>query len=290
MAAPDHRLRIRPDHAAAAGHLEDELRAGRLRRVDDVDLLRIRLRIVPGDDEHPLDALQRLLHPGAVVDVRHRDVGVRPQHLLRLLGRADHAERILAQSLQLLDGGAAGVSRRADDSDRCHDEFSRSIASVSSVRCAACDQPTLCRSMNLANAASCCLIRIDRALVLQRAIGELARRHVDDHLGLAERLRVNRMHHHAEVILHARAAQQARCSRLDAYRLVLERNLLVAGDPVDGVLQTARDRPVVLRRHDQHAVGGLDRVVQFVDLLREFQSPADRRNYRSGISRTTALP
>src|SRR5471030_3050202 len=42
------------------------------------------------------------------------------------------------------------------------------------------------------------LDQVDCALVLQRAIGELAGRHIDDHLGLAERHRVDRMQHHAE--------------------------------------------------------------------------------------------
>src|SRR5882724_5702725 len=121
----------------------------------------------------------------------------------------------------------------------------------------------------LAERGKLLLDQVDRGLILQRTVGELVRRHVDDHLGLAEQLRVDRLHDHAEVILHARTAQEAGRRRLDADRLVLDRNLLVAGDPVDGVLQTARDRPIVLRRHDQHAVGGLDRVIQGIDLLRK---------------------
>src|SRR5712671_2646261 len=36
------------------------------------------------------------------------------------------------------------------------------------------------------------LDQVDRALILQRAVGELVCRHVDDHLGLAEQLRVDR--------------------------------------------------------------------------------------------------
>src|ERR1044071_2907652 len=88
------------------------------------------------------------------------------------------------------------------------------------------------------------LDQIDRALVGQLAVGELRGRHVDDHLGLAEQLRVDRLHDHAQVILHARAAQQSRCGRLDAHRLVLERDLLIARQPVDRVLHAARRPPV----------------------------------------------
>src|SRR4029077_16473673 len=84
----------------------------------------------------------------------------------------------------------------------------------------------------LAERGELLLDQIDRGLILQRAVGELVRRHVDDHLGLAEQLRVDRLHHHAKVILHARATQKARGRRLDAYRLVLERDFLVARQPV----------------------------------------------------------
>src|SRR3954466_12966032 len=82
----------------------------------------------------------------------------------------------------------------------------------------------------LAERGKLLLDQVDRALILQRAVGELVRRHVDDHLGLAEQLRVDRLHHHAKVILHTRTAQETRRRRLDADRLVLDRNFLVAGD------------------------------------------------------------
>src|SRR5215212_8277088 len=85
----------------------------------------------------------------------------------------------------------------------------------------------------LAERGKLLLDQVDRGLILQRTVGELVRRHVDDHLGLAEQLRVDRLHDHAEVVLHARAAQEAGRRRLDADRLVLDRNLFVAGDPVD---------------------------------------------------------
>src|SRR5262245_30693470 len=71
------------------------------------------------------------------------------------------------------------------------------------------------------------LDQVDCALVGQLAVGELRGRHVDDHFGLAEQLRVDRLHHHAQVILHARAAKEPRRGRLDAHRLVLERHVLV---------------------------------------------------------------
>src|SRR5262249_5045204 len=60
------------------------------------------------------------------------------------------------------------------------------------------------------------LDQVDRVLVGELAVGELRRRHVDDDLGLAEELRVDRLHGHAQVVLHARAAEQTGRRRLDA--------------------------------------------------------------------------
>src|ERR1043165_381717 len=50
----------------------------------------------------------------------------------------------------------------------------------------------------LAERGKLLLDQVDRALILQRTVGELAGRHVDDHLRLAEQLRVDRLHHHAQ--------------------------------------------------------------------------------------------
>ena len=49
--------------------------------LDHVDLLLVRFRIVAGDDEHALGAGQRLLQAGAVVELRHRGLGVGAEHL-----------------------------------------------------------------------------------------------------------------------------------------------------------------------------------------------------------------
>src|SRR6188768_3914809 len=54
------------------------------------------------------------------------------------------------------------------------------------------------------------LDQVDGALVGQLAVGEFRGRHVDDDLRLAEQLRVDRLERHAQVILHTRAAKQAR--------------------------------------------------------------------------------
>src|ERR1700712_250686 len=43
------------------------------------------------------------------------------------------------------------------------------------------------------------LDQVDGALVGQLAVGKLISRHVDDHLGLAEHIGVDRLHHHAQV-------------------------------------------------------------------------------------------
>src|SRR5690606_38657358 len=62
-------------------------------------------------------ALQRLLKRRAVADLRYRDARVRAEHVLRLVGVAHDAKRILAQRAQFLDGCAARVSRGSDDCD-----------------------------------------------------------------------------------------------------------------------------------------------------------------------------
>ena len=75
-----------------------------------------------------------------------------------------------------------------------------------------------------------------------------------------------RMKHHrldrgealAQVILHARAAEQAAGAGLDRHRLAFERVVLHARGPVDGVLEAARNGPVVFRGHDDDAIGLAD--------------------------------
>ena len=77
---------------------------------------------------------------------------------------------------------------------------------------------TFTRLMNFANAASCCLM-----MSLVGSIGQLAGLlvdllggEVDEHFRLAEHLRIDRGQRHAQVILHARAADLPGGRRLQA--------------------------------------------------------------------------
>src|SRR5215510_1648862 len=104
--------------------------------------------------------------------------------------------------------------------------------------------------------------QIDGGLVLEldRLLVELLRRKGHDHFRPSEQVRVDRDQRLPQVILRARAAEDATGGRLQRHWLVLERLILHARHPVDRILQAAGDRPVVLRRHDDDAIGAADRV------------------------------
>src|SRR5215469_3520945 len=102
----------------------------------------------------------------------------------------------------------------------------------------------------------------DGRLILERErlLVELLRGEGDDDLGPPEQDDVDRDQRLPQVILHARAAEDAAGSRLQRHRLVLERLLLHARYPIDRILQAAGDRPIVLRRHDDQPIGAADGV------------------------------
>src|SRR5215470_6277366 len=74
-------------------------------------------------------------------------------------------------------------------------------------------------------------------LELERLLVEFLRGEGDDDLGPAEKDDVDRSERLPQVILHARAAEDAAGGRLQRHRLVY---------PIDRVLQAAGDRPIVL--------------------------------------------
>src|ERR671936_1024397 len=115
------------------------------------------------------------------------------------------------------------------------------------------------------------LDHVDRRLILELdgLLVELLRRKRDDHLRPAEQKRIDRSQRLAQVTLHPRAAENTAGGRLQRHRLVLERLILHARDPVDGILQPARDRPVILRRDDDQPVGPADGIRPGSDLGRE---------------------
>src|SRR5262249_58531542 len=89
---------------------------------------------------------------------------------------------------------------------------------------------------------------VDGGLIfeLERLLVEFLRGEGDDHLRPAEKQGIDRGKRLPQVILHARAAENAAGDGLQHNRLVIERLILHAGDPVDGILQPAGDRPIVL--------------------------------------------
>src|SRR5712691_6340272 len=82
------------------------------------------------------------------------------------------------------------------------------------------------------------LDQVDGGLVLEleRLLVELLRGEGNDDLGPAEQDDIDGGERHSQVILHARAAEDAAGAGLQQHRLVLERLLLHARHPVDGVL------------------------------------------------------
>src|SRR5215470_3981989 len=106
------------------------------------------------------------------------------------------------------------------------------------------------------------LDQVDGGLVLEleRLLVELLRREGDDDLRTAEQDDIQRGQRHAQMVLHARAAEDAAGRGLQRRRLVLERLILHARHPVDRVLEPARDRPVVFRRYDDERVSAADGV------------------------------
>src|SRR4051812_2338789 len=99
--------------------------------------------------------------------------------------------------------------------------------------------------------------------ILGRLIGELERllveflgRESDEYLGPDEDYGFDGRQRLAQMILHARAAENTAGAGLDRHRLALERVILQTRGPVDRVLQASGDRPVVFRRDDDEAVGG----------------------------------
>src|SRR5215831_4961223 len=97
-------------------------------------------------------------------------------------------------------------------------------------------------------------------LELERLLVEFLRGEGDDDLGPAEQDDVDGSQRLPQMILHARAAEDAAGGRLQRHRLVLERLLLHARHPIDRILEAAGDRPIVLGRHDDQPIGAADGV------------------------------
>src|ERR1700754_2343617 len=93
------------------------------------------------------------------------------------------------------------------------------------------------------------LDQVDGGLILEleRLLVELLRGKRDENLGAAEQDGVDRGERLPQMILHAGATQNTAGGGLQRDRLVLERLVLHARHPVDGILQAAGDRPVIFR-------------------------------------------
>jgi len=75
---------------------------------------------VPRHDEHALDALQRLLHRGAIGDVGKRSSRVLAQNFTGLVRVAHDAKRALAEREQLFDRRSPRVTCRAEYRQSSH--------------------------------------------------------------------------------------------------------------------------------------------------------------------------
>jgi hypothetical protein len=118
VAAAHHRFRIRLRHRAAAADPHQILGAGFERRVEHVVLLFDHAGIVPGDDEHALNAGERFFQRRPVGQFRHRGFGVRAEHLARFVRIANNTDRILSERLQRFHHRTSGIARRPDHRNR----------------------------------------------------------------------------------------------------------------------------------------------------------------------------
>src|SRR5215213_2168688 len=108
------------------------------------------------------------------------------------------------------------------------------------------------------------LDKVDTRLVLelQRLLVELLHRHADEDFRPQEYQRLDEHHDLAPLILHPPAAERTAGDRLQRDWLVLERLVFHPREPVDCVLQAARNAVIVFRGHDHHTVGGADRITE----------------------------
>src|SRR5262249_17413078 len=114
------------------------------------------------------------------------------------------------------------------------------------------------------------LDEVDRGLILElELVVEFGLCHADEHLRSQEHVRVEKYKDLTPLILDARSPQRPAGRRLDCNRLVLERLILEPREPVDRVLQPARQAGVVFPRNNDDAVGLADRVGQRLDRGRE---------------------
>jgi len=107
-------------------------------------------------------------------------------------------------------------------------------------------------------------------------IGQLAAGGIDlalrlrhHHLGQVHHRRIKKNHRLTRVILGAGTAKHADGGGLDQNRLAGERFVRQARDPIDRVLQPARNRVVVFRRDDDDAIGGFYGAAQRRDRCRK---------------------
>jgi len=83
-----------------------------------------------------------------------------------------------------------------------------------------------------------------------------------DDLRLVEHGRVEEHQHLPQMILRAGAPERTRRRRLNGHRLIEERLLGDPRYPVDGILEHPRDRVVVLRGHEDDAVGSANSIAE----------------------------
>ena len=112
--------------------------------------------------------------------------------------------------------------------------------------------------MNAARADNCCLMnsRVASSLISPVFSSSLDGVIADEYFWLVEGERIKKDEGPPQVILNARTAHGAGRSRLQRNRLAGKRLVGQARQPVDGVLETARDGEIVFGRADDEAIGG----------------------------------
>src|SRR5579863_4380964 len=106
-----------------------------------------------------------------------------------------------------------------------------------------------------------CQLLLDEAyclLVLELAglVVEFLHGAADEDFRLVHRQGIEKDHAATQIILHAATAEKTGGRRYQRDRLIGERLVRHARDPVDGILQSSRDRIIVFRADEDDTVGG----------------------------------
>jgi hypothetical protein len=116
---PAHqRFRIRLCQRAVAADPHQIFGAGVTCCIEYVGLLFDHIGTVHGDNEHALNAGERLFQRRTVVQFRDRGFGIRAQYFARFVRIANNTNRILSERPKLFHRRASGIARCSDYCNR----------------------------------------------------------------------------------------------------------------------------------------------------------------------------